>query len=244
MAEEGKFEVYEKAPIVVAIIQFRYQKIESFDNKKIRSLGEAIKKEYSKISDSVLQNFRYDPKGETKVSLDTQEINGVRFATENDSKILVIGNEKFTFETHGKYSGWEVFIEEAKKLWCLFSPSLENLQLSGISMRYINRIDFPIETKDIKKYLTTFIESSTGDHQISQFQIRYTSVEGEIITHVGHAIESGIDNAIPYFLDIDVILLNNLINDDSVWEGFEKLREKKNYIFNDILTEEAKNLIR
>jgi uncharacterized protein (TIGR04255 family) len=246
MAKDQKYEVYENAPIVVAILQFRYKKLEEFNSKNIREVGSKIKSKFPNISDSVLQNFRLDREGETKFSLDSQEINGVKFESEDNKKILVIGTDKFTYEIHGKYSGWENFKTEAKDLWQLFNPHLTGLEISGVSMRYINRIDLPIETKDVSQYITTYIHSNTGNHNINQFQIRYSSIdEDNLQIHVGHALEPAIENKIPYFLDIDVISLKEIQNEEKViWDEFETLRNKKNLTFNDLITENTKKLIR
>jgi|ERR1035437_255582 uncharacterized protein (TIGR04255 family) len=246
MEIKNKYEVYSKAPIIMAILQFRYNKIEEFDSKLIRKVGEEIKREYPTVNDSVRQTVRFDPASETKVSLDHKEINGVQFVSTDKMKTLTVGTENFTLQIDGEYPGWKIIKEEIKKLWNLFNGHLTNLQLSGISMRYVNKINLPLSPGDISKYFTSYIYSSTGDHPIIQFQFRYTSVENNnLIMHVGHAVESAIEDKTPYLFDIDVIRVGEITNEESViWNIFEELRDKKNFIFNDTLTEQTKNLIR
>ena len=198
MSNKVKHEVYNKAPIVVAIIQFRYEKIENFDSKKIISAGEKRKKEYPTSKIGISHTIKLDHTSETKISLGNNEINGVVFKSSDQTKVLTVGLDKFTLEFHGKYPGWDSVEKEVKELWALFSPELVGLKLLGLSMRYTNRINLPIETREINKYFNIYIHSKTGDHVISQFEIRYTSTPEEgLIVHVGHLLDAAIDGSLP-----------------------------------------------
>jgi uncharacterized protein (TIGR04255 family) len=243
------FEYFNKAPIILSIIQFRYSKIEEFDNEAFKKLGEKLKKEYPYIKERFIQaiHISESPKEPTHVSLDEKVIDGIQFVSEDKKKVLIIGRDKFTFEVHGNYKGWEEFTKEAKYLWEFFQGELKNLNLKGLSIRYVNKFNLPSQTKNISDYFTTFITSSEGDYDLSGFQFRYTTfLEKEnIVYHVGHALESIIDDKFPYLFDIDVIYLKDLSNESNqIWDIFERLREKKNVIFNSGLTDKAKNLIR
>jgi uncharacterized protein (TIGR04255 family) len=245
MSVTKKNEVFGKSPIVLAIIQIRYEKLETFDIKKVKEIGKEINDVYPQIKESVLQNFRIDQASETKFSLDNKEITGVHFISKDGNNKLIVSNDKFTLEMHGTYIGWESISEMFKKYWTLFNPNLNGLVINGVSMRYLNRIDIPIDTKDISKYFTTYIFSNTGNHTLSQFQIKYTSFINDNIVHVGHTLDLPIDNKLPYFLDIDVIRLQKVENNiEVIWNILEDLREQKNTTFNDILTEETKKIIR
>lgn len=245
MATPTKNEVFAKSPIVLAIIQIRYEKLEDFNTSEIKKIGNEIKDIYPDVKESVLQNFRIDQDSETKFSLDNKEINGVHFISKDGNNKLTVGNDKFTLEMHGTYVGWDNINIAFKKYWNLFCHDLGSLTLTGVSMRYLNRIDLPIETTDISKYFTTYIYSNTGNHTFSQFQTKYTSFINDNIIQVGHSLDLPIENKLPYFLDIDVIRLQKIENEIGIiWKIFEQLRAQKNAIFNDILTDEAKNLIR
>ncbi|HXB41226.1 MAG TPA: TIGR04255 family protein [Bacteroidia bacterium] len=238
-------EIFEKAPIVLAIIQYRYEKILDFDSKKIREIGTSIKKEFPKSSESVLQNIKIDQTAETKVSIDKSEIQGVRFETEDKTKALTVGIEKFTLEINVNYPGWNAFSSEVINHWKLFSPALGDVKLTGLSMRYLNRFDLPLDISDIRKYFTTYLNSDTGNHPMMNFQFKYSYIKGDNIIHLGHALDNEIEGKIPYFFDIDVIKLAAIENNENViLQIFENLRVEKNSIFNDGITEESKKLIR
>jgi uncharacterized protein (TIGR04255 family) len=241
------FEYYKKAPIILAIIQIRYEKIREFDTKLIRNIGVNISKEFPQVNESWFQTVKLDSskvKGETSVSLAGKEINGVVFTSEDRTKQIVIGNERFTYEYSGSYPGWEEFKNKMKEIWELFRNDLD-VKLLGASTRFINKINLPKDTKDLKDYFTTYIHSDTGEHYINTFQLKYTSFEGEnLVVHIGHALEPALNDSLPYIFDIDVVHVENLDNDSKLWDIFESLRFKKDFIFNDAITEKTKNLIR
>jgi len=250
MAPTG-FEIYERAPIILAIIQIRYNKIESFDAPQIKGIGEnnsAFRRKFPIIKDRIVSNFKIDRSqfnGETNLHLHNQEVNGVTFEPEDHSKLLIIGSENFTYQINGNYPGGEVLIEDMKSFWELFKNTLNNDGIIGMSIRMVNRINLPVTTTDLTDYFTTFIQT-TGVKTISSFQFKYTSFEDEKwIYHIGHALEQAIEDSLPYILDIDVIRSQHQNNDDeTIWSNFEEIRIKKNEIFNETITDETKSLIR
>jgi len=245
-----KFEHFAKAPIILSILQFRYKTIENFNSDRFKEKGLLIKPDYPEIKERFVQQIHFkanNPDGTTNVSLDDKEINGVQFISKDKKKNLVIGKDRFTYEMHGNYPGWETFSDEAKKHWEQFQNELGGIQLIGLSLRYINRINLPDDFNDISEYFTTFIQSSSGKHMINNFQLKYTSNEPEnhLTIHIGHVLEPPIEGNFPYLFDIDVIYSSDIKNEPkSIWEIFNILRLKKNYIFNDGLTEKSKLIIR
>ena len=250
VSTNNEFEFFENSPIIVAILQFRYKKIEEFYPEKFKKKGIDIAKDYPQVTERFIQQIHFEgnkPDGTTNVSLDPKEIDGVQFISKDKTQNLVIGRDRLTYERHGNYPGWEKFTTEPIKLWDLFQEELGKVELTGLSLRYVNRINLPIDFHDISKYFTTYIESTTGTHTINSFQIRYTAVEPEnnLTQHVGHVLEPPIEDKYPYLFDIDVIYTSEVENEfKKIWEIFNLLRNKKNYIFNDGLSDKTKTLIR
>lgn len=243
-------EYFENAPIILSILQFRYKKIEEFNAEKVKRKGLEITGEFPQVIERIIQQIHFNgnkPDGTTHVSLDQKEIDGVQFISKDKRRNLVIGRDRFTYEMHGKYPGWDIFIKEPMHFWNLFKEEIGDVELTGLSLRYVNRINLPIDFHDISEYFTTFIQSTTGEHNINTFQIRYTSVEPDknLTSHVGHVLEPPIDNKYPYLFDIDVIYLSPIEDmPTKVWEIFNVLRKKKNAIFNDGLSDKTKELIK
>jgi len=245
MATPEKAIIYSKAPIILAIIQLRYEKLENFDAKKIREIGGEIKKEFEFCNENVTQNLKLDSKAETKISIDKSEINGVLFQSSDKKKALNVGTQRFTLELkEGDYPGWESLSSELKKYWNLFSNDLGEVKLVGLSTRFINRINLPNERFLLSKYFNTYLHSSS-DIDVSGFNMTYACLKGKNYINVTHTLEHPLDDHRPYFLDIDVIRLEKIENNQKIiGEIFDEIRQEKNSIFNDTLTEEAKNLIK
>jgi uncharacterized protein (TIGR04255 family) len=234
----------DKPPIVLSIVQFRYEKLENFNSKKIKELGEEIKKDFPVVSEAIVQNIRIDNTSETKFTLDSREINGVRFENNEKTAALIIDGSKFTFESNLPYTNWLELSKIVRRMWELFSPSLDGLMLTGLSMRFLNRINLPIDFTDPSKYFTTFIQSSSGTHGINTYQLKYTSTFNDCISHIGHSIEPAIGDKITYFFDIDVIKIKRINNQpEEIWPIFEELKTLKNNIFFDGITEETLKLL-
>lgn len=248
--EDQGFEYFQNAPIILSMLQFRYEKIEDFNYEELKRKGAQIKSDFPEMRERFTQQIQLKhnkPDDTTNVSLDERRIDGLQFISKDKKTVLVIGNDKFTFEKHGQYKGWVDFSKEAKKLWEKFEEELSEVKLTGISLRYVNRVNLPKDIHELSDYFTTFIQSSSGSHAFNTFQMKYTSVEPEknLTTHIGHVLEPPIEDTYPYLFDIDVIFSEQIANEAKViWNKFEELRSKKNSIFNDGITEKAKQLIR
>jgi uncharacterized protein (TIGR04255 family) len=240
-----KFEAYSNAPIVLAIFQIRLQPDESFSGEEIKSIGQKLVKDFPLISENHLQKITVDPKSQTKVSLDSK-LNGIQFASEKKDKHVFFEADKFSYEIQNEYSGWEQTINEFMSLWKVFEKITSSKTIRGISVRFVNRFNLPVKTEKISEYFNCYIHSQSFDAEMFEFQFKYTSsfTEG-IIAHISHSLEAPISNQIPYYFDIDAINLNPVQNSsDEIKLVFENLRLIKNTIFEQTLTEAAKNLIR
>lgn len=240
------FEYYENSPIIVSILQYRYKKIEDFDSAALKEVGKKLKNTYPKINEQFTQRINIDGL-ETKVSLGKRNINGVHFFSEDEKRRFTISDEKFTFEVFEKYNGWENFVKDGFEIWDSCKDILNVDLLTGISIRFVNRINLPLDTSELTEYFTTFINSNTGTHAISNFQIRYTARDDSKAMHwnIAHSLEKPLDGKLPYLFDIDVLINTEIQNKKSVLtQKFNLIRDQKNFLFNDGITEKTKSLIK
>lgn len=242
------YEIYAKAPVVLCMLQFRYKRVSELDLKKIKDLPSDLRKEFPKLQENRNQTFKIQGTnlvGESEVVLDKSTVEGVTFFSKDNLRNIVVGVERTTLTVHGEYIGWENFEEAGRKMWETFSPKLGDVELMGISLRYVNRIDLPVDNIVLSDYFTAYLKTDIDEH-FNTFQMRYSffDPESSIKTHIAHGIESVIDDKVPYVFDIDVILLDETLSSENIWESFRLLRSEKNKIFNRGLTEKAKELLR
>lgn len=238
-------EFYPNSPIILSILQFRYDQIKDFDVSKYK---EMFIQEYPLVQERVRQSVKVNRGAvgaKTTLSLD-QNVEGLKFESSDKKKNFAISDKRLSVELHGEYLGWDNFIEEAKKIWNAFTKIENSIVLTGISLRFINRINLPINTRDLSDYFTTYLNSSSGEHSINSFQLRYTSNDkaDNIKNIITHALEMPIGDVLPYIFDIDTILVDDINDENDLWGKFNLLRSKKNSIFNDGITDLTKDLIR
>ena len=170
------YEYYDNSPIIVSILQYRYKKIEEFDSAAIRKVGKKFEKSYPKVKEQFTQQIKINEL-ETNVSLGERNINGVQFFSEDEKRRFTITDEKFTFEVFEKYSGWENFVNDVFELWESYKDILNVASLTGISIRFVNRINLPLDTSELTEYFTTYINSNTGTHAIFSLNIRLVMIK-------------------------------------------------------------------
>jgi uncharacterized protein (TIGR04255 family) len=240
---------YENAPIILSIIQFRYDKIEGFDINKVKKLANEFKSDFPFVNERFVQSIvvNNDVNKETSVSLEDKQFDGVQILSNSRKEIFTITETKFTFQSHEKYSGWDNFREKAFKLWDIFNKLFNILEINGISLRYVNRINLPLDLKNINKYFTTYLKDDKNSFSVGNFQFKFSSFdkENDFKINIAHLLDAPLENSVPYIFDIDVLYDNKMKYDkEFILSLFEKIREKKNQLFNNGITEETKKLIR
>ena len=63
--------------------------------------------------------------------------------------------------------------------------------------------------------------------------------------NIAHSLEKPLGDKLPYLFDIDVLINATIPNENSeLIQKFNLIREKKNFLFNDGITEKTKSLIK
>ncbi|MFA5297940.1 MAG: TIGR04255 family protein [Lutibacter sp.] len=238
---------YENAPIILSIIQFRYNKIERFDINIVKEIAKRFKSNFPVVNERFVQSIVVNnDSSETSVSLEDKQFDGIQVISKNRQEIFTITETKFTFQSHEKYTGWDNFIKNAFKFWDEFNEFFDLNELNGISLRYVNKIKLPLDVKEISKYFNTYLKDDKNSFSISNFQFRFTTLDREnnFNINISHILDTPLEDSVPYIFDID-ILYNSVIKNDRelVISLFEKIRDKKNQLFNEGITEETKKII-
>lgn len=246
MADKPSFEYFDNAPIIMSMIQFRYENIEDLDFDRLLQHSKKISKKFPTSKPQIHRHIDINEL-ETSIKVSDAEKTGVLLTSNDEGVSLTINNGKFTFQSKKKYTGWEDSINEVMSLWEFFGEVLNLTKVSGLSVRTINRFHLPTDVKQIKDYFTTYIQSDTGTHKLSKFQFKYTSVDKEnsMFWHIAQALEKPISDKLPYIFDIDVLITKEIENVNSkLLDNFNQIRKKKNFLFNDGITDKTKQLIR
>ncbi len=168
----------------------------------------------------------------------------------DDKKIVQARLDGYTFNKLKPYSNWEEFNSEAKELWERYLKIARPVNVTRVALRYINKIELPLPFKDFKEYILTIPEIGPEiPNALSGFFARLIIPNPKIqsnaiITETMEKIDDKV-KVLPFILDIDVS--RNYVfkpESDEIWETLNKLREFKNQIFLNSLTDKTKELFK
>ena len=194
--------------------------------------------------------FQFSDGLEPKVLSPKDEVYGYHFVASDDSKIVQARLDGFTFNKLKPYSDWDQFSGEAMELWQKFIPIAKPERVNRLSLRYINRIELPLPFFDLKEFILTGPElASNLNLSLAQFFIRMIIPDASIgaFAIVTEAIEDEdkTKNVLPLIFDIDVIQNVNLDpKSPEIFETMKRLRDFKNKLFLESLTDMAKELFK
>ncbi len=236
------------APIVEALIDFRAKLPSGYNVTEFLSLKKTLGKSYPQVEESRAFESGLIVKGkQIEQILKDRGLRGYFFKSPDGKNIVQFREDGFTFSRLNPYTNWETVLAEAKKLWALYLRTASPELVTRLATRYINRMDIPLPINDFKQYLTAPPSIPESLPQgVSHFLTRVTIRDPELdmIAHVLQALEkSAKPDHVSIILDIDVFKqMESGFGESDIWPTFEHLRNLKNRIFFDSITEETARL--
>lgn len=175
---------------------------------------------------------------------------GYRFEAQDLPHILQCRTNGFTFSRLSPYQTWEQMLDETKLLWEQFVTTTQPVTASRLAVRYINELRIPLPIDSFSTYLAVPPELPLALPQtlagfLQRFVIARTSDScTAIVTQVLEESNVQVDSdAITVFLDIDVFKAVELQPDSpEIWQTLEVLRNFKNDVFFEYITEHSVEL--
>lgn len=231
------------APIREAIIDIRVKHKPEFKISEFRSLKEKVSNDYPVMKDrnAFTSELRFSSPDKTDLIKKEKELDAIIFSSEDKKEILQLKKSGFTFNKLDPYSNWEDIIQKAKKAWEFYKEVSEPLFVTRIATRYINNIVLPLNSN-----LDDFLQNAPkipqeGPSLFINSLSRNTLIEPsqDILVHLTQAIETK-ENNIAIIIDIDAFKDKQFdLEKDVFWEDFKELREMKNNLFFNSLTEKT-----
>lgn len=242
------------APITEAIIDFKVKPVKEFPSDILSTLEQEIGNiyPYHERRNLFESEIKLAPR-HRRVSQSTHEkgLYGYFFKSEDTRNIAQFRVDGFTFNRLKPYTSWNKIFNEAKGLWSVYVNMISPELVTRIAVRYINHLSLPQTPVDnnLSQYLTTPLQIP-GDlpKTISNFLVRMTLVDESknIKANITQALDSNIDSLqIPIIFDIDVYKAGNFEPESlEIWQVFKDLREMKNRIFFNFITEDTVELFK
>jgi uncharacterized protein (TIGR04255 family) len=237
-----------KAPIVEAIIDFRVKLASDFDVTKLASLKETLLVDYPVVQERRAFEAGVEVAGkQVQQMFEDKGLLGYLFRSGDEKNVAQFRRDGFTFSRLKPYTEWETVLAEAKRLWKLYSAKASPELITRIAVRYINQLSIPLPIHDFGEYLAAPPKiPETLPQEVSHFMTRIVLYESatDIQANIIQALQPGIKP--PYatiLLDIDVYKQQeNGFEEPQIWSTFAQLRDLKNRIFFDSISEKTARL--
>ncbi|MCG2756881.1 MAG: TIGR04255 family protein [Desulfobacteraceae bacterium] len=245
------YTVFPNAPITEAVIEIKAQLPEETALKSLESFHDHIKDRFPEKQEQrfIKADFKLSQK-DTTLTLPTKTgTQGYLFRSLKEKKVVQSKIDGFAFNKLKPYENWDLFRSEGRELWKLYSEIVNPIKVTRIGLRYINRIEVPLPFKDFSEYLLTNPQIAPQlpqavSHFFMRLEVSNPDIEATAI--ITQAMDKPTKTKrLPLILDIDVFRITEYVEKtEEMWEDFEKLRDFKNDIFFNSVTEKAKELFR
>jgi uncharacterized protein (TIGR04255 family) len=244
-----EYSLLPNAPITEALIDIRIKVRTDFDVNRLESLYDEISTQYSaKKARHKIETKLEFKEGQPLVSEGKEKIDGYLFTSVDGKQIFQAAVDGFTFNRLRPYDKWEIFRNEAFRLWGLYRKLLSP-EIIRVGLRYVNRLNIPLSAQhvfDFDDYLTAGPAVPKELPQgLSSFLTRIVINDPDIDSSgiITQALDQIVDpKFVPIILDIDVFKQKEVITEEEAWHTLEQLRHFKNRIFFASITNKAKEL--
>jgi uncharacterized protein (TIGR04255 family) len=239
---------YTKAPITEAIIALAIEMPVGFEVERLRDFADGTELQYKPAGEERMMGFTATIGG---VSTTDPTINGFRFTDAEGKYVLVCRQNSFSLSRMAPYEDWETFRDEARRVWSVFNEKYDPPKVTGLNIRYVNRIEIPWKLGkkiDFRWYFRTFPEvSSDIDVGMAGFFMRLdvplTSIDARLILNQAMLPAASPDpESISVLLDSDIVSGSAPGNEEEIWSRYETLRKAKNDVFEACITNLTREL--
>lgn len=237
---------YTHPPITEAVIEVKFAA--PLDSKVFEKLNTKFNKNYP--DDKVIHSVRFDltvkagyPRPQSSTS-DARK--GHRRSSADMTQLLVLWPDSFIISQLAPYSGWEAFFDRFTRDWKALKVSRGYREINRIGVRFINRIDIPLENGLVQheEYLNIYPKLPDSIEAIDSYAVQTLSTLKDIncmLTINSASVPSPLLGHVSFMLDIDIAKAADLPqNDKEIFRLLNKIREKKNRIFEDCVSDRAR----
>ena len=244
---QSKSKHYPKAPIIESLLDLHVLPSEVFD----KSVYDAIKKDLSKdFQAKYIEEMRLELQfgDDQKKNSQMQKKIGIRLESDDGRYVIQAKENGYSFSIINYYDRWESFSKEAYKYWNIYKRHFKPQKVTRQAVRYINRIDIPEASFELKKYFKVYphLFDDKINVDVAGFfvQAQIPQKEGgvaNITQTVTQPVKPGCTSVI---LDIDVFDNKHFKpSSKELKSRIAMLREQKNFIFRSSITDKTEKLI-
>lgn len=242
---------YSKAPIVEAIVDIQVKMAQGFSHESFNAVHSKLSGRFP--TKSPIQMFQMGMESDVQVEGGLQFSSsktdlGLRLTSKDNSRVLQVRTNGFTYSHLPPYTSWEVLRSEAYDVWRIFVDVCKPQTVLRCALRFINRIDIPKPSIELHEYFYLYPEIPKGIPQdvsgmFMQLQMPQKDLEGIAVVNQAVA-EPTNPGTVSVLLDFDLFQVREYApEDEAIWHYLDKLRDRKNELFEACITDDTRRLI-
>lgn len=242
---------YKKPPITEAIINFGFG--EPIDAGTIAKFKSKLSNEYPLSTDWKETTIAVNPG--TRATTFQDAVTGYRLSSLDQADVFIAGDTRYAVARLAPYTGWEHLRDRARRGWDLLRILTEYRKIVQIGVRFINRVDIPVEqiakdaqgesfvrTEDFFQFYLDIKQPPFPPLASHMMQAVFPLDDGKVVVNSG-SVPSPLLNHFSYALDIDVVRDRNVPQSDKqIWTYVDSVREQKNQLFEASITDRSRAL--
>ena len=235
---------YSRPPIVEAIIDFQVKLPEGVATADLERCQDAAYSDRKALNVTV-DGVDFGREGST---VKTSRHVGFLFTSSDEKQLFQARRDGFTVHRLAPYLGWELFRDEARRVWDIYCRVARPQRVKRVAVRYLNQLHLPLPIAEITDFLRTFPEVSPELPQAlagfaMELNIPLPDIKSTLLLRerVNPPAVPGMASVV---LDIDLFRSDEIPPDDAgVWAFIETLRARKNAIFEACITNRVREAI-
>lgn len=238
---------YARPPIEQAVIEAQFVKHTSA--AKLKKFSEKLLVDFPLVDEERRVGVHLDQKGNNFTTDVTSDVLGYKLSSSDMRRNILLREKALAFGRLAPYEGWDEFSTNAKENWTKARRFFGYREIHRLAIRYINRIDIPTESGvplEESEYLNVNLNVPVSTvNFIYNYKCEFTFKlpNDALCTVRSGVVPSPVVNHMSLLLDMDLYKFSNLPkNDDGIWDFFEELRVHKNALFEDFITDKARDL--
>jgi uncharacterized protein (TIGR04255 family) len=238
---------YPKAPITEAVFDIKIDKLNIQGVESLLQIKELLKIDFpvEKKQHNFTSMFQFSPDHQVENKTQSNHL-GYTFLSKDSSRQIQVRMDGFTLNVLRPYEEWEIHFETFMKYWNEYNKFFNPNSILKIATRFINRIEIPLPFESFQEFITNMPPIPTCLPQsfvsfFMQIQVPCNDKYRKVI--ITETIEPEQQTKLPFILDIDAFQeLKVDKTEDNLRENFNELRNIKNSVFENCITDKTRQL--
>jgi uncharacterized protein (TIGR04255 family) len=235
-----------KAPITEALINVQVMlPAHTRTIEYLAALDEKFQDQYP--DKKTIEEFQYKIEvGPSHTGQTSSKQLGFRYTNGDNTQVIQATISGLTFSRLPPYEDWAKLRAEAWRVWKIYADLVQPDEITRVAARYINKLELPGPLLDFDHYLkyAPVVPKALPQMYAGFFsRIVVPDTKGQCMAIITQMYQPGQDSsAVSVVLDIDVFRQKHFADEQEAWATIDQLRDFKNLVFFDSITEESAEL--